>query len=434
MRFYDREEELEILRKNKEMSKKAGMFTVITGRRRIGKTTLIKESESGGRFLYLFVPRSSESLLCEQLVKNAEEDLNINLFDTGRFRDLFEQLLIYGEKNNFTFVIDEFQDLKRMNGSAMSSIQELWDRYKKSSKMNLIVCGSVYSMMTEIFENEKEPLFGRATSKMNIAPFRPSVVKTILKEHNPDFVPDDLLFLYMVSGGVPKYIELLMDAGAVTLRDMLNSVCSMDSQFTTDGKDRLVSEFGTDHGIYFSILQMIAGGKNTLSEISSAIGKEAGAYLDNLEKKYGLIRKNRPLFSESGSRNVRWRISDNYLRFYFRFMNSNISLIELRRYDILKERILFEYESYSGSVLEDYFREKTAEEERITEIGAYWDRKGQNEIDMIVLNDMDMNATAVEIKRDRRRGNAERLKEKTERIRELKDYDVTHKILSLDDM
>jgi len=434
MKFYNRKEELEILRRNREMSKKFGVFTVITGRRRIGKTALIREFGKDGRSLYLFVPRSTESLLCEQLVKNADTDLGIEIFNTGRFRDIFEQLLIYGGKNNFTFVIDEFQDLKRMNPSIMSSIQELWDKYKQISKVNLIVCGSVYSMMVEIFEDQKEPLFGRAVSKMNMAPFRPSAVKEILKDHNPVFVPDDLLFLYMVSGGVPKYIELLMDAGAVTFDGMLDSVCSMDSLFITDGRELLISEFGADHGTYFSILQLIAGGRNTLKEISEAIGKEAGAYLENLEKRYGVVRKNRPVFSKKNSRDVRWRVSDNYLRFYFRFINSNLSLIELRRYDILKERISSEYAQYSGSVLEDYFREKIAEEERVTEIGSYWDKKGQNEIDIIALDGIGSKAAVAEVKRDRRKADLKVLEEKAERVPGLKGYEITYRTLSPEDM
>ncbi len=436
MKFYDRESEMDILKKNRDMSKNSGVFTVITGRRRIGKTTLIQESEKDREFLYLFVLRGSESLLCEQLVKNAGSDIGLKLFNTNRFRDLFEQLMIYGQENNFTFVIDEFQDLERVNGSIISSIQELWDKYKSTSKMNLIVCGSIYSMMIRIFEREKEPLFGRATSKLNVSPFRPSVIKQILRDHNPNFEPDDLLFMYMVTGGVPKYIELLMDAGATDMESMLDLVCAQDSQFMTDGKDILISEFGKEYGTYFSILQLIANGKNTMGEINTSINKESGPYLENLEKEYGLLRRSRPIFSKDNSRNIRWKISDNYLRFYFRFISSNLSLIELKRYDLLRERILTEYKQYSGSVLEDYFKEKIAEEERITEIGSYWDRTGQNEIDIIALNDMTTKPTAIvaEVKRNPKKADVEELKTKAGSISDLKAFDAEFRILSLDDV
>jgi len=433
MRFYDREEEMKVLERNRTMSAKAGVFSVMTGRRRIGKTSLIKESEKRGKVLYFFIPRINEALLCEHLAGDAKTDLGISLINSGRFRDLFEQLMRYGLENNFTLIMDEFQELERIDRSIMSSIQELWDEYGSKSKINLIVCGSVQSMMIKIFERNKEPLFGRATSKFNIGPFRPSVVKEILKDHNPNYEPDDLLFLYMVTGGVPKYIELLMDAGATSLEKMLNSVCSMDSYFLTDGKDLLVSEFGKDYRTYFSILQLIANGKNTLREINDVTGKESGTYLETLEKEYNMIKKTRPIFSKENSRDVRWQISDNYLRFYFRFISSNLSAVEFKRYDLLKDAIRNGYESYSGKVLEDYFKEKAAEEERFTEIGAYWDRKGHNEIDIVILNGP-KKAIAIEVKRDPKKASVSELKEKAETVQGLKGHDVEYRVLSLNDM
>ena len=433
MRFYDREEEMEVLERNRTMSAKAGVFTVITGRRRIGKTSLIKESEKYGKVLYFFIPRINETLLCEHLTGDAKTDLGITLINSGRFRDLFEQLIRYGMENNFTFVIDEFQELDRIDKSIMSSIQEIWDEYGSRSKINLIVCGSVQSMMIRIFERNKEPLFGRATSKFNIGPFRPSVVKEILKDHNPDYESDDLLFLYMVTGGVPKYIELLMDAGATSFESMLDRVCSSDSYFLTDGKDLLISEFGKDYRTYFSILQLIANGKNTLREINNVTGKESGTYLEILEKEYNIIKKARPIFSKENSRDVRWQISDSYLRFYFRFISGNLSAVEFKRYDLLKDAIRNGYESYSGKVLENYFIAKIAEEERFTEIGAYWDRKGHNEIDIVVLNGP-KKATVIEVKRDLRKASIPELKEKSETVQGLKGYEVEYRALSLGDM
>jgi len=434
MRFYDRESELKILDRNRAMSKNGGVFTVITGRRRIGKTALIKESEKNRKLLYIFVPRTNEVMLCERLARNAAADLGVKLVNSGRFHDLFEQLMVYGKENNFTFVIDEFQELDRIDRSIMSSIQELWDQYKSVSMINLIVCGSVHSMMIKIFERNKEPLFGRATSKLNLGPFRPSVLKMILRDHNPNYKKDDLLFLYMVTGGVPKYVELLMDSRSTSLEKMLDYVCSQDSYFLKEGKDLLISEFGKDYGTYFSILEVIANGKNTLKEINDMIGKECGTYLENLETEYSIIRKNRPMFSKGNSRDVRWRISDNYLRFYFRFISSDISRAEFGRYDLLKKAILSGYEQYSGKVLEDYFRDKIAEEEVFTQIGSYWDRNGQNELDLVVLDDADKKAIVADIKRNPSKLDLGELRRKSETVHGLSKYDVDYRSLSLDDM
>ena len=434
MKFYNREEELEILRRNREMSRSGGVFTVMTGRRRIGKTELIKESEKDGKLLYFFVPRSNETLVCEQLVADTKRDLGIDLINSGRFRDLFEQLMRYGREVSFTFVIDEFQELRLINRSITSSIQNHWDGYKSTSKINLIVCGSVQSLMKKMFEDHKEPLFGRATSKFTITPLRPSILKKILGDHDPKYEKDDLLFLYMVTGGVPKYIELLMDAGATSFKKMLNYICSSGSYFLTDGKDLLISEFGKDYGTYFSILQLIANGKNSLNEINTSTKKECGSYLEKLQNEYAVIKKNRPLFSKENSRDVRWKISDKYLQFYFRFISSNQSLIEMGRYDMLKEKIAEGYAEFSGPVLEDYFKEKIAEEERCTDIGSYWDRKGHNEIDIIILNDLDKKAAVIEVKRNPGKADIGKLKEKTATLGELNDYDVEYRTLSLKDM
>jgi len=434
MKFYDREKELEVLRKNQERSKNGGVFTVITGRRRIGKTVLIKESERGNKKLYFFVQRTSEKSLCRKLAKAAKKDLDLYLIDSGEFHDLFLQLMRYGENENFTLIIDEFQDLEKVNPSIISSIQEIWDEYRSRSQVNLIACGSVYSMMVRLFQDNKEPLFGRATSRLNVRPFSPSVVKKILADHNPNYKQDDLLLLYMLSGGVPNYIEVLMDSGAVTFEKMLDFVCSPESVFLTDGKYLLVTEFGKEYATYYTILELIADGKNTLREINDSTGKDSGAYLEKLERDYGLIKKNRPIFSKDNSRDVRWQITDNYLRFYFRFVSCNQSLIELNEYEALKEEITSEYSQYSGRVLESYFKEKMSEEESLTGIGSYWDRRGQNEIDIIAVNEKTMKAIVAEVKRDPKKANLKSLENKTELVEGLSGYDIEYKILSMKEM
>lgn len=154
---------------------------------------------------------------------------------------------------------------------------------------------------------------------------------------------------------------------------------------------------------YLSILQLIASGMTTQSEIDGVIGKNTGAYLDNLEEDYSYIHRKQPMFSKPNSRNTRWQLDDCFLRFWFRFIMRNQALVEMERNDLLLEIVEKGYEQYSGFVLEQYFRQKWMEEERVTFVDNYWDRKGQNEIDMIALNDIDKTATIAEIKRQRRK-------------------------------
>lgn len=215
---------------------------------------------------------------------------------------------------------------------------------------------------------------------------------------------------------------------------MLDMVTSPDSPFIGEGKDLLVSEFGKEYGTYFSILQLIASGKNTQSEIDSVIGKNTGAYLANLEREYSLITKNRPMFSKPESRKNRWSLNDNYLRFWFRFIFPNQSLIEMGKYDMLREVIDRGYEQYSGLILEKYFRAKIAEEKRITDIGSYWDNKGENEIDVIAINDLDKTAIAAEVKRNSNKIDMDILQSKVHSVKELAKYEIELQGLSLENM
>jgi AAA+ ATPase superfamily predicted ATPase len=436
MKFYNRTAELEILARTLEQSKKSSCFTVMVGRRRIGKTSLLLESVKGQKYLYLFVSRKSEPLLCEQFQKDATDALGLQIFGTiTRFKDLFEQLLIFATKEHYTLIIDEFQEFDNVNSSIFSDVQNLWDQYKDKTKINFIASGSIYSMMMKIFENRKEPLFGRLSSKITLQPFAVSVIKEILNDYNPKYTSEDLLCLYMLTGGVPKYIDLLMEAGAATKDKILDMVTRPDSPFIGEGKELLISEFGKEYGTYFSILQLIASGKTTQSEIDSIIGKNTGAYLVNLEKEYSLITKNKPMFSKPESRKARWSLNDNYLRFWFRFIYPNQSLIEMGKYDLLRETIDKNYEQYSGFILEKYFRAKMAEEERITAIGSYWDSKGENEIDLIALNDLDKTAIVAEVKRNPKKIDMALLQAKADSIKkELAKYEVELRGLSMNDI
>ncbi|MDR0574607.1 MAG: ATP-binding protein [Tannerella sp.] len=436
MKFYNRIKELELLARTLEQSKKSSCFTVTVGRRRIGKTYLLLESVKGQKYLYLFVSRKSEPLLCEQFQKDAADALGLQIFGTiTRFKDLFEQLLIFATKEHYMLIIDEFQEFDNVNSSIFSDIQNLWDQYKDRAKINFIASGSIYSMMMKIFENRKEPLFGRLTSKITLQPFAVSVIKEILNDYNPKYTSEDLLCLYMLAGGIPKYIDLLMEAGAVTKDKILDMVTRPDSPFISEGRELLISEFGKEYGTYFSILQLIASGKTTQSEIDSIIGKNTGAYLINLDKEYSLITRNKPMFSKPESRKNRWILNDNYLRFWFRFIFPNQSLIEMGKYDLLREYINKGYEQYSGLILEKYFRSKIAEEERITNIGSYWDNKGENEIDLIALNDLDKTVMVAEVKRNPKKINLNMLQTKADSIKkELAEYGAEFRGFSMGDM
>ena len=438
MRFYDREKELDILQANWEQASEQGRLTVLIGRRRIGKTTLLaKSADCGGHpLLYLYVSKDNERVLTKKFQEAAEQSLGLQIFGSMEtFAQLFEQLLRYGYEHHFTLVFDEFQNFLKVNPAIPSHIQNLWDRYHERVKVDMVACGSIYSMMHKIFDNEDEPLYGRQDCRLNLQPFRISVLKQILNDHNPKYTKEDLLCLYALTGGVAKYVSWLMDAKATTKSKMLRWVTQAGSPYLSEGTELIMSEFGKDYTNYLSILQLIASGLTTQSEIDGAIGKNTGAYLDNLAEEYNYIQRKQPMFSKPNGRNSRWQLDDCFLRFWFRFIMRNQALVEVERNDLLLEIVERGYEQYTGLILEQYFRQKWMEEERVTLVGNYWDRKGENEIDMIALNDIDKTAVVAEIKRQHKRFSPTELANKVATLsKELAQYRVTQIGLSMEDM
>ena len=436
MRFYNREEELEILAKNREQSANQSVMTTLIGRRRTGKTSLLLKSVEGTRHLYLYVSKDNEQMLCKKFQEQATATLGIQIFgQTSSFGELFEQLMRYGIDNNYTLIIDEFQNFLSINKSIPSSIQDVWDRYKDRARVNLILCGSIYSMMKRIFENGDEPLYGRRDSNMRLLPFSISTLKQILADHNPNYVAEDLLCLYMLTGGVAKYVALLMDAKATTKDKMLRCALAPDSPFLSEGTELLVSEFGRDYGTYFSILQLIAGGMTTQSEIDSIIGKNTGAYLNNLHVDYTFISKNTPILSKPGARNIKWQIDDPFLRFWFRFVYPYQGLIESNRTELLVQYVSDNYAQYTGKTLERLFHERMWQSGQYTRIGNWWDKKGEQEIDMVALNEFDKTCVIAEIKRNPKKLSLSNLETKAATLSsEIKEYSIKYQLLSLEDI
>lgn len=436
MKFFDRNTELGLMEKNWKLSSKHSVMTTIMGRRRVGKTSLIIKSLAGQKFLYLYISKDNESVLCSKFQRKAQEQLGLNIFGAvNNFSDLFELLMNFGTKEHYTLILDEFQNLLSINPAIPSHIQDIWDRLKDKSRVNLILCGSIYSMMKRLFEGEDEPLYGRRDSAIKLAPFTTKTIKNILSDYNPNYAADDLLCLYMLTGGVAKYVSLLMDSGATNKEKMLDYALSADSPFISEGAELLVSEFGRDYGTYFSILQLIAAGMGSQSQIDGAIGKNTGAYLANLSSEYNFISRNQPLLSKPGSRNIRWCIDDCFLRFWFRFIYPYQDLIETGNIQQLRKYIDSQYELFSGKTLEQYFQHKLMETGRYTATGNWWDRKGKNEIDILAVNEFSKKILVAEVKRNAQKISLSTLVAKASQLPEdFSKYELEYKMLSLKDM
>ena len=439
MEFYNREEEIEKLLAIRQRSLKNAQMTVITGRRRIGKTQLLLKATEGQPTLYFFVARKAESFLCQDFALEIKDKLGIPILgEIGRFGELFRFLMELSKERAFNLIIDEFQEFYNIAPSVYSDIQHYWDVNKDQSKINLLLSGSVHSLMHKVFQNSKEPLFGRATALLRVNPFETSVLKEILTDHHPNYTPEDLLALYAFTGGVAKYVQMLMDSGSFTLEAMLNYIIKEDSTFIPEGKNMLIEEFGKEYANYFTILSAIARGENTRAKIEAVVNREIGGYLTKLEHDYDLISKVTPIFAKVETKNVHYTLRDNFLTFWFRFVYKYSYMVEVGGYEQLREVIERDYPTFSGKILERYFRSKYIEQKCFTRIGGYWDRKGENEIDMVAVNELDKTAKIVEIKRHTAKINLDKLREKgiqfVKASGELNGYEIAYKALSMKDM
>jgi len=436
MKFINRESELEILARTKQASRESSKMTVVTGRRRIGKTRLILESLKGERYLYFFVARKDEKLLCEEYAGQIRETLGINIFgEISRFKDIFEFLLEQAERQPVTLVIDEFQEFNRINPAVFSEMQSAWDRKKDDTKMNLVVSGSVHSMMKKIFEDKQEPLFGRANERLHIKPFSVKALKNIIVEFRPDFTPENLLSFYIFTGGVPKYVEQFADKNIFTFDAMLDEVFRENSLLLEEGKNVLIEEFGKDYTTYFSILSLLASSKTSRSEVESILKKDIGGFLSRLETEYHIIKKVRPVFSKPGGRNVKYEIDDNFLHFWFRFIYRNKGAVEIGNFEYLKSLVLRDFPTYSGRFLEKYFIEKLALSGNWSEIGSYWEKGFKNQIDIVAVNRIEKKALFAEVKRNEKQYSEQQLRLKAQQLqRKLGGYRLEYLGFSLKDL
>lgn len=408
MKFYGRKAELEMLEKSRGVARSAcSQMCVITGRRRVGKTKLILRSLEGTPSVYWYVSRANEAMLVASFSEAVRRSLQVFVPEGIRsFPELFEYMMVLGKTRSFSLVIDECQELLQVNPAVFSLIRDIWDRCKEDSRVFLVLSGSAYTMMKRLFEDYREPLFGRASQIYRLPPFGTGELKEILSERHPGHTPDDLLALYAFTGGVPMYVEAFMDAGSVTKDAMIEQMTARGSFFLSEGQNLLISEFGREYGTYFSILAAIAEGATEAPRISEALGGASiGNHLARLAEVYELIEKRRPIFASPGSQTVRWGIRDPFLRFWFRFMYKHRDLLEMNRPETVAAYIRRDYEVFSGMALEDFFRSKLRESGRFSAVSSWWDgRSGKNpsEIDIVAVDDLSKRAFVAEVKRNKK--------------------------------
>lgn len=433
MRFYNRETELETLATLWSQTDQGGRMAVITGRRRIGKTALTFESVKRRPYIYLFVSKKSEPLLCQEYLRQIRDFLPFPIIgEVTSLKEIFHLLFEAGKERSFTVVIDECQEFLTINPSLYSDIQNLWDQYKSTSRILLLFTGSVYSLMNRIFQDAKEPLFGRADRILQLRPFSVPTLAEILRDHGQTDL--QILFnYYLATGCSPKYIDILITHALYRWEEIVDFVISAHSPFLEEGKNLLIEEFGKEYAVYFSILELIAEGKTGRSEIESVLQHNVGGYLERLENDYAVIKRYKPINAKPQGKVAKYQIRDHFLRFWFRFVYRHRTAIEAENFQYVKEAIHRNILSYSGWTLESFFRDLFEASKQFNQIGSYWERGHQNEIDLVAVNDQEKRVIIAEVKRNREKISLDQLRAKASRlVADYQGYAIDFRGLSLD--
>ena len=389
--FVDRELEMEILQN--EYERDGSALVVLYGRRRVGKTALISQFIKDKKALFFLASEEAEAQNRNAFKEKVAEFIDSDLLRSADIKSwdvLFKTIMDTPFDSKPVIVLDEFQYLGKANSAFPSIFQRIWEEILKDKSVMVILCGSLISMMESQTLAYGSPLYGRRTAQIRL--------KQIPFGYYHAFFPNksrkELIEMYSITGGVPKYIELFSES-----KDIYSAIekCVLNrSSYLYDEPHFLLQQEVSEVGSYFSIIKAIAAGNRKLSAISSILETKATSLtkylktlidLDILEREVPVTEEN-PEKSKKGL----YKIKDNYLRFWFAFVYPSRSFIESGhsrivmnkiRSSLVKNHISFVYEDICKERMWDLNAEG-AWPFNFTKIGGYWDSR--DEIDIVALD------------------------------------------------
>lgn len=390
-KFIDREQEMEIL--NDQYNRDGSSLVIMYGRRRVGKTTLINEFTKDKNTLFFLASQESETQNRNLFKEKAAEFINNDLLRNATVSDwdtIFKAIIDTEFETKPIIVIDEFQNIGKSNSAFPSIMQRVWDCILKDKPVMLILCGSLITMMEEQTLKYSSPLYGRRTAQIRL--------KQIPFQYYGDFFTNkkgkDLVEMYSVTGGVPKYMESFGeedDIYSAIEKHILNK-----SSYLYDEPNFLLQQEVTEIGSYYSLIRTIAAGNSKLSAIASSLELPQTRLtkyiktlidLDILEREVPITEEN-PEKSKKGL----YKIKDNFIKFWFAFIYPNHSFLESGNTKIVMDKIKKGFISGQVSfVYEDVCREKMWEFNAneiwpftFSKLGRYWDNN--TEIDIAAVD------------------------------------------------
>ncbi len=394
-RFINRDVEIDFL--EKKYKSQGSQFIVLYGRRRVGKTELIKQFCKDKNSIYLLADKRGTLLNLETFAEKAADHFGDVTPRVENFYDLSKYLVRQIADEKYIIVIDEFSYLIERDDTIPSVFQVIWDEYLSGKDIMLILCGSSVSMMVEGTLTQKSPLYGRRTGQWMLEPLKAYHIPQFHEQIN---VRKGIEF-YCILGGVPLYI-LEFDPGKSVLKNIDEHILAK-GEFLHEEVETLLKGELKEYYLYISIFEAIAKGRTRLVEISdySKIPqKDLPKYVGTLMK-LELIGKECPVTEKIRSKKTRYYIKDNFFRFYFRYMRPNSTEIESGNADNVLKLIEKDFDMFVGAEFENIVKDQFKSQGvgvtlpfSFNRIGRQWGKiknapKGQNtyEIDIVALND-----------------------------------------------
>ena len=381
LKFVNRIEEMDILKEKYQSNKPE--FLIIYGRRRIGKTELIKQFAKDKKHFYFLARKEPIELEVDRFRKKISEKFNIYLRETKDFETLFKEIIEkIDTSQKFIFLIDEFPYLIEANKAIPSIFQSIWDEVLKNENVFLLLTGSSVSMMETEVLGYKSPLYGRRTGQLKIEPIKINY----LNEFLPHYKIEDVLKTFGATGGIPFYLKEFNSKKSFlhNIRDTLFN----KSNILYQEAEILLKEELREPNTYFNILKAMIDGATKLSEISTKSLVDItniNKYISVLET-LKLVRKEYPITQPAKLRNFIYKVDDNYFRFWLSYVYPYKEEIEEQPKSVL-EFVKKDYNRYMGPIFEETVRRciRTLTSVDFNKIGKWWYK--EEEIDIVGLNE-----------------------------------------------
>ncbi len=403
--FIDRNDEMATL--ENEYKRSDASFVIVYGRRRVGKTSLLTEflNRHEGVNLYYLATQESETQNKRAFRDQVAERIGNDLLKTADadWLTIFKMFVEFPSKERKIIVLDEFQYLGNANAAFPSVMQKIWDTVLKDADVMLVLCGSLVTLMQQQTLDYSSPLYGRRTAQIKLKQIKFPLYKDFYDGKNDE----SLIPYFAVTGGVPKYIETFKECRNVE-DGIANFVLNPQSYLYEEPYFLLQNEV-SEIGSYFSLIRAIAMGNSKLSEIASFLGvkqtnvpKYLKTLMDlDLVEREVPITDNNPEKSKSGL----YRITDNYIAFWFKFVYPYRAFLERGEKAYVMEQIKKMFvQNYVSFVYEDLCREKMWEFAARDVISVRFDRLGRywgplcGEVDVLGLDTVGGNMVVGECK------------------------------------